>query len=162
MMKEDREQLIPRMRTDGLVTQPLGDEILVYDRHRHQAHCLSRTAAAVWENCDGKTTVAEMAELMAMEFDTPDAEQVVWVGLDQLRKARLLEEPFTLSSSPIAGMSRREAMRRVGLVTAAALPVITSIIAPRAVQAASCTPNGGACNGNGNCCSHNCTGNICV
>jgi hypothetical protein len=163
MMKEKREQLIPRMRTDGLVTQPLGDEILVYDRHRHQAHCLSRTAAAVWEHCDGKTTVAEMAELMAMELDTPVAEQVVWLGLDQLRKARLLEEPFTLSSSPIATMSRREAMRRVGLVTAAALPLVTSIIAPTAAQAAaSCTPTGQACNGNGNCCSHNCVGNICI
>ena len=162
-MKEKVEQPVPRFRTEGVVVQELTDEVLVYDRHHHQAHCLNRTAATIWKLCDGKTTLAKMAEVMTQEFDTPVADEVVWLGLDQLRKARLLEEPFTLSSSPIAAMSRREAMRRVGLVAAAALPVVSSIIAPTAAQAAqSCTPNGQPCNGNGNCCSHNCTGNICV
>jgi hypothetical protein len=150
------------MRKDGLIIQALGDEVLVYDWDRRKAHCLSRTAAAVWEHCDGKRTLEEIAELMAVEFDTPVAEDIVCLGLHQLRKARLLEEPFTLSPAPIAAMSRREAMRRVGLAAAAALPVVTSIIAPKAAQAASCRPNGDPCNGNGNCCSHNCVGNICV
>ncbi|MEK6299639.1 MAG: PqqD family peptide modification chaperone [Acidobacteriota bacterium] len=161
-MKDKTEQLVPLMRTDGLVTQPLGDEILVYDRHRHQAHSLSRSAAIVWNHCDGKTTVAEICELMTTEFETPMAEQIVLLGLAQLRKARLLEEPLTLSSSPVSAISRREAIRRVGLAAAAALPVVTSIVAPKAAQAANCTPNGQSCNGNGNCCSQSCVGNICV
>jgi len=161
-MDEKAEQLVPQMRTDGLVTQPLGDEILVYDLHRHQAHSLSRSAAIVWNHCDGKTTVSEMCELLTTEFETPMAEQIVLLGLAQLRKARLLEESLSPSSSPVPAISRREVIRRVGLAAAAALPMVTSIIAPRAAQAANCTPNGQACNGNGNCCSHSCVGNICV
>lgn len=161
-MKEKNEQVLPRMRKNGLVIQALADEVLVYDRDRNRAHCLNQTAATVWEHCDGKTTPAEMAELMAMGLDAPVAEQIVWLGLDQLRKATLLEEPFKLSSSPVAAISRREAIRRVGLVAAAALPVVTSIIAPKAAQAANCRPNGDLCNGNGNCCSNNCVGGICV
>ena len=161
-MKEKAEQLVPLMRTEGLVIQGLADEILVYDQQRHQAHCLNRTAATVWKHCDGRRTIAEIIELMTKELDTPVGEQVIWLGLGQLRKARLLEEPVSLSSSPFAAVSRREAIRRVGLVAAAALPLVTSIIVPTAAQAANCTPNGQACNGNGNCCNHNCVGNICV
>ena len=160
-MKNKGELCVPKMRKNGLVVQALGDEVLVYDWDRHRAHCLSRTAAAVWEHCDGKRTLEEIAELMALEFETPVAQDVVRLGLHQLRKARLLEEPFTLSS-PLAAMSRREAIRRVGLAAAVALPVVTSIIAPKAAQAANCRPLGDACNGNGNCCSQSCVGNICV
>ena len=163
MMKEKTEQLVPRMRTEDVVVQELSDEVLVYDRRRHQAYCLNRTAATIWKICDGKTTPAKMAELMTKKFDTPVADDVIWFGLGQLQKASLLdEESLKLSSSPFAAMSRREAIRRLGLAAAVLLPVVTSIIAPKAALAASCTPNGGACNGNGNCCSHNCTGNICV
>lgn len=153
---------LPRKRKAGLVVQELADEVLVYDSNSHRAHCLNWTASAVWKHCDGKTTPADMAGLMTIELDAPVAEELVWLGLDQLRKARLLETPISLSPSPITAMSRREAMRRVGLAAAAALPVVTSIIAPKAAHAASCRPNGDTCNGNGNCCSHNCVGGICV
>jgi hypothetical protein len=103
-----------------------------------------------------------MAELISKEFDTRVADEVLWLGLEQLRKARLLEEPIRPSTSPVTAISRREVIRRVGLAAAVALPMVTSIIAPKAAQAANCTPNGGTCNGNGNCCSHNCTGGICL
>jgi hypothetical protein len=163
MMKEKTEQLVPRMRTKEVVVQELGDEVLVYDRLCHRAYCLNRTAATIWKLCDGKTTLAKMAELMTKKFDTPVADDVIWFGLGQLQKARLVDEQSVApSSSPFAAMSRREAMRRVGLAAAVLLPVVTSIIAPKAAQAASCTPNGEACHGNGNCCSHNCVGDICV
>jgi hypothetical protein len=161
-MKEKTEQLVPRMRTDGLVVQSLANEVLVYDQHRNRAHCLNQTAATIWKRCDGKMTLAEMCALMAEEFKTPMAEQAVGLALDQLRKARLLEEPITLSSSSPAAMSRREVIRRVGLAAAVALPMVTSIIAPKAAQAANCRPDGDTCSGNGNCCSHNCVGGICV
>lgn len=161
-MKEKAKQSAPLMRTEGLVAQALADEILVYDSRRHKAHCLNRTAASLWKRCDGKTTIAQMCELMTEEFGAPVTEPVARIGLAQLRRARLLEEPIAQARSPIAGISRREVIRRVGAAAAVALPMVTSIIAPKAAQAANCRANGDTCNGNGNCCSHSCVGGICV
>ena len=31
----------------------IGDELLVYDKTRDTAHSLNRTAATVWQSCDG-------------------------------------------------------------------------------------------------------------
>ena len=55
-MKQTFPARLPRMREQGLITDELPDEILVYDLDRHKAHCLNRTAALVWRQCDGKTS----------------------------------------------------------------------------------------------------------
>ncbi len=126
----------PRAREDQLVIQELPDEVLVYDVNRHKAHCLSRTAAFIWRHCDGQTSVARLAALLAQEVKGPVEPAVVWLALDRLGKARLLRERV----APPAGLSRREVMRKLALVggLAALLPVVSSIVAPTAAQAASC------------------------
>jgi len=47
---------LPQARSEDLVIQDIGDEVLVYDLTRHKAHCLNRTAALVWRKCDGTRT----------------------------------------------------------------------------------------------------------
>src|SRR5215470_16269903 len=101
-------------RSEELVVQELPDELLVYDLTRHKAHCLNKTSAFIWTHCDGKTSPSEIAALMEKEWNTPVKEDTVWFALDKLGKADLLQERVILPQGQ-AGMSRRSAMRRLGL-----------------------------------------------
>ena len=156
-------QPLPKARTIQLITRKVAGEMLVYDRNRDEAHCLNPTAARVWTHCDGATTVAEMAHLLADEMQTPVAAEVVWLAVEQLRKARLLQEPHL--QEPLAGpkriehLSRRALVKRIGVGAAVTLPFIRSITAPTAAQAASCRPTGALCTANSQCCSNNCLDN---
>jgi len=154
---KSKEQTLPRARKEGLLVQELADELLVYDRTRHKAHCLNQTAALVWERCDGKTSVNQMARLLGNETDSPVDEAVVLMAFDQLAKARLLQGEAREWSAQ-SGISRREVMRRIGTAAAIALPVVSSITAPDAVQAATCLASGQACTSSAQCCSLVCSG----
>ena len=90
-MRKEREQSLPEARKEGLVVQHLSDEVLVYDQQRHKAHCLNETAALIWMRCDGKTTVASMAQELSKQTGTRVGEEVVWLALDQLGRSRLLQ-----------------------------------------------------------------------
>ena len=71
-----------------LVVQELPDELMLYDLKRHKAHCLNTTAAMVWNHCNGRTTVAEMAALLEKEVGSPVDEEVVLYALDKLEQGR--------------------------------------------------------------------------
>lgn len=123
-------------RHDELVVQELPDEVLVYDLRKHKAHCLNPTAAFVWKHCDGQKTTAEMARLMEKEWGKPVSEDVIWMALKQLSKADLLKQEIVRPAG-VADVSRRAAVRKLGLATALALPLITSIVSPAAAALAS-------------------------
>ncbi len=99
-------------RQKDLVVQELPDELMLYDLKRHKAHCLNTTAAIIWNHCNGRTTVAEMAALLEQEVGSPVDEEVVLYALDKLSKADLLEEQLDLPAAN--GLSRRRMMRRLG------------------------------------------------
>ncbi len=169
------EAFRPQARTSDLVVRELPDEELVYDLKTNQAHCLTQTAAAVWKQCDGQQTMAEIATRVQQETRLLMDDAMVRLALHHLDKANLLE-PRMNFSPPKPGLLRREVLRRIGFGAAAAVPLVTSIIAPLSVQAASCgDPNnnlnqnavGCACNGADDCASNCCgfsaaIGNICV
>lgn len=138
--KENHQR--PLARNEDLVVQEMPDEVLVYDLRRHKAHCLNRTAAFVWNHCDGMTAAGEIAALMQREWQTPVSEDVVWFTLSKLSKAELLEEPITLPPAH-AGMSRRSAVRRLG--TLLAIPAVMTIVAPTAMAGSSIPPVCQAC-----------------
>jgi len=160
-MKREKVQLIPAARRLGLVVQGLSGEVLVYDRERNKAHCLNSTAARVWEYCDGATSVAQIARAIEREINAPVDEDVIWLGVEQLSKTHLLQEGAKLPEHK-SGLSRREVMKRIGLAAAVALPVVTSIIAPSAAQAANCLPSGSACTASAQCCSGLCSASVCA
>src|SRR3979411_436616 len=83
-----------RARKEGIVTQTLGDELLVYDVARHKVHCLNRVAAYVWDQCDGVRTAGEIARASHRELGLPADEGIVWLALKQLSRANLLVEPI--------------------------------------------------------------------
>jgi hypothetical protein len=160
-MKREKEQLVPEARREGLVVQELSNEVLVFDRERNKAHCLNSTAARVWGLCDGKTSVAQIARAIEGECNLPVDEDVIWLGVEQLSKTHLLREQTALPDHK-SGLSRREVMKRIGVAAAVALPVITSIIAPSAAQAANCLPSGQSCTTSAQCCSGLCSGGTCA
>jgi hypothetical protein len=140
----DKSAFVPK-RKDATVRQ-LCDELLVYDKATNKAHCLNESAAEVWNLCDGKRTVAEIVPLLKKKAKAPTDEQMLWMALLRLEKAGLLQNDVPLSG-PVCTLSRREASRRVGATAAAlAVPVIASILVPKAEAAVSCSTLGGVCN----------------
>lgn len=149
---------LPRARRSELVTRVVAGELLIYDRNSNEAHCLNSTAALVWANCDGQTTIAEIARLLEAEMKTPVPHEIVWFALTQLEKSSLLQEPW---ARPLTTnqKSRRALMKRLGVAAAVSLPLVSSIIAPTAAAAASCLPVSAPCTANSQCCSNNCADN---
>jgi hypothetical protein len=131
---------------EGLLVRELAGELVVYDLVRHEAHCLNRTAAFVFEQCDGRTSVEEIARRLRAEFEAPADEDLVWQALDQLDGARLLQHKP--SRPPAPGFSRRDAVRQVGLGLAVLLPAVASILVPTPAEAAVTCIDDSACPGN--------------
>jgi DNA-binding transcriptional ArsR family regulator len=125
-------------RTERVLVERLGEEVVVYDQDADVAHCLSPSAAAVWEHADGSRGVAQIAQATGLdEGEVSDA-------LAQLRAAGLIEEPPAAAE---LGHTRREATKRIlrtGALAAAAPLIYTVAIAPAAAMASagSCAPLG--------------------
>lgn len=160
-MKEKKGQHEPHARKEGLVVRELPNEVLVYDLDRDKAHCLNQTAALVWKHCDGKTSVHEMTRLLESDLKSPVDEKLVWFALDQLSKDHLLEESI-VPPAMMAGMSRRQMVRTLGLAAVVAVPLVTSIVAPTPAQAATCLASGQACTASAQCCSGLCNAGVCA
>ena len=151
--------MLPRRREKDLLVRPLSDETLVYDLTRDKAHCLNPTAAAVWQHCDGRTSVPELAAMLRRECHIAADDDVVWLALRQLQKARLLQERLQ-PPSELQRTSRRELIRRLGV--AAAVPIVMTILAPTARAQASDTCTGQP-DGLGDCVRFMCPGTcMCV
>jgi hypothetical protein len=161
-MRERTAQAKPKARTEGVVVRELAEEVLVYDLDTHKAVCLNSTAAEVWRLCDGRRTADDIRRTLEKSADGPVPEEFVWLALEQLGRDRLLDARVQRPAQ-LVGITRREMIRRVGLTAAIAVPVIASIVAPTPADAASCLPQGAACQESAQCCSGlNCIGNTCT
>jgi hypothetical protein len=148
--------VLPRRRA-GLIVEDLRKETLVYDPTVDRMHCLNPSAALVFRHCDGKTPVHEVSKRLAEKLGGPADPRLVQFTLRRLTKSHLVEASPGLS---LAGLSRREMARALGLSTASVLlPVIISVAAPTPASAATCVPFGGCCNVKADCCPGlNCQG----
>jgi hypothetical protein len=149
------DRRLPKARRAQLIVEELSNETLVYDEERHKAHCLNETAALVWKQCDGRTSVAQITQRLEKKLDATVSAQVVWLALDQLNKSHLLDKSV-MRPAAVKQMSRREMVRKTGIAAAIAIPLVTSMIAPTAASAASCIPDGGTCTSNSQCCGQRC------
>lgn len=148
----------PISRKDNLVMQNLENEVLLYDLKVNKAFCLNETLAFVWNACDGNQSVTAISRRLSQEFSHPIDEDFVWLALEQLKKEKLLMNGEALKTN-FKGLSRREVIRKVGLSSMVALPLISSVIAPTALNAQStagcagltCLVNGGFEGENGCC-----------
>jgi hypothetical protein len=142
----------PLARSEGLIVEELGDEVLVYDSKVDVAHCLSPDAARVWRQCDGEASVETLTAHAGLSAERAED------ALDELQRCNLLEQPPTLAGD---GHTRRELSLKVAKVgaAAAAVPLIVSVSAPTPAQAG--TLRFCATFSSGNCgTSSGCTGTV--
>ena len=129
----------PIARKSGLVVQEVPDEVLVYDLESNKAHCLNRSAALVWRSCDGKNSISEITRLVEEQAGGKVTDDFVWLAIDQLSENNLLEKEVLVSFN---GQSRREAIKKIGMASMVAVPIIASLVAPQsALAAVSCSCN---------------------
>ena len=115
----------PCARSEDLIVEELGEELLVYDMKADRGHCLSPVAARVWRRCDGRTPAKDMSAELDLD---PDA---VGRALDELTACKLLQPTpeLTVVAANGDGATRREVATRfvkAGAVAAAA-PLIVSV-----------------------------------
>jgi hypothetical protein len=122
---------MPKAKTERLIVKVIDDETLVYDRGRDAASCLSEFAARVWRECDGETSVADIADALGED------ERAVWLALHRLTKAQLLTEAIALPPDMRTGKTRREIAGQLGL--GAAVAAVSSIVMTTAAHAGSGT-----------------------
>jgi hypothetical protein len=138
--------MLPKARTDGVLTEPVEDELIVYDRERHLAHRLNATAALVWRNCDGQRTIAELARLVSQQCGQEIDEDVTRLALLRLNEADLLAGSAEIANT----LSRRAAVRRLARMSGIVLlPVVTTIVAPTPADTQSAPPQRGRRQGQG-------------
>lgn len=126
----------PRARTIGLLTEQAGDETIVYDEDRKEAHSLNRTAGLVWRHCDGNHSLSQIAAFVANEMGGEADETLVLYALNRLASAHLLESDSSGAENDVA---RRDVVRRLAVAGAAviAVPSVLSMAAPTPAMAAS-------------------------
>ena len=135
----------PRARSEQLLTEEIGEELVVYDSETSVAHCLSAQTARVWRSCDGTRDLTALASTTGLDHE------LVAEIVAELQATRLLADE---ERSPAGGLSRRSALKRLGMVAVAAggSPFIYSAVIPNAAAALS----GGTCSSctsNANCTS---------
>jgi hypothetical protein len=165
-MNKTEGKAIPSARSNGLVVQRLEGEVLVYDTDRHAAHCLNQNAALIWEHCDGKRTASQLSEILQSANGNPkttskEKDELVWIALDQLDKSNLLEGPV-IRPEVTGGMTRRQLMKAAGIAALIAVPVVSTIVAPKAAEASTCLASGQGCGSSAQCCSGLCSVGACV
>src|SRR5438105_3887211 len=153
-MKSNPFDLKPMARQENLIMSEMAEEVLVYDRKSHKAHCLNRTAALIWKRCDGTKTVRQISAEVEREAGVSMPEEFIWLALKQLEQNALLDEQFLLPRSA-SGLTRRDVLKKAGLAAAIGLPLISSLIVPTAAEAgvSQCAGTGQICGGsNPPCC----------
>lgn len=124
--------MTPEARTDQVIVQDVGDEVVVYDERTSAAHHLNKTAALVWRLADGRRPVSEIAAALNRALDVPNDEDFVHLALAELDKAGLLARPL-----PTGELITR---RQLFGVAAALLPLVASIVAPTPATAQTLPP----------------------
>ena len=143
-----KSQNNPRRRKDEIIVQELNGEVLIYDLKSNKAICLNEVSSLVWDACDGNQSVSEISQAIGKKLNSPANEDIVWLALDQLKKEKLIDNGAEIVSK-FDGISRREVIRKVGLGTMIALPLITSLVAPTAANAQSICAGACTCTSTG-------------
>lgn len=127
----------PSARQNNIVIKKLKKETLIYDLDTNKAVCLNVTSAMVFELCNGKRTISEIADEMSKLMKSLISTELVQLAIEQLNHDVLMK---TVSSenSLLNHLSRRELVRKVGFGATVALPLVSSVVAPESIAAQSC------------------------
>jgi hypothetical protein len=84
----------PRKRAASLVVREVSDGILLLDMEAARIHQLNATAGFIWRHCDGVASPADIAALVAQEYDVDEtaATRDVEMALSELRTLNLVAD----------------------------------------------------------------------
>lgn len=128
-MRSKDATTVARVDDVHLIVEQLNDELVIFDRRSNKAHLLDARAARVFRAAEGGCAVDQLAE-------SPSGKAEVQLAVAELQRIGLL-------ASDGSQVPRRRALAALG--TAAALPMIVSILAPTPAAAASNVALGQAC-----------------
>ena len=129
--------MYPRARKRGLLVDRVGDETIVFDEERKEAHSLNRMASVVWQQSDGAHSLSQIAAELTKALGVEANEAIVLYALDKLASVHLLEDDAGPEHE--RPTNRRDAVKRVAAagVAAVGLPSVLTITAPTPAMAAS-------------------------
>lgn len=119
--------MLPVARKTDLHLEEVGDDLVVYDLRTQAAHSLNAAAVYVWEQCDGRQTVAEISAA-ARDAGLPWTETTITDAIAQLEAQGLLAP--TLVDRATAPRLTRRVLAKAAI--AALVPAIVSIATPAA------------------------------
>ena len=125
MVKSFRNATIAQVKGDHLIVESLRDELVVYDRRTNKAHLLDVQAATIWNAAENGCSMEELARVV----DGKTAEQrhaAAQLGVWDLERAGLVV-------TDMEALPRRGLLKTLG--TAAAMPLVISILAPTTAAA---------------------------
>lgn len=124
-----------RKSSTGLIEKELAGELLLCDLGSKKAFSLNRSAALVWKHADGRTSIDELATLLAKETGTPADTRLVKFALRKLDKDALMERTG-LPRGEDTNLDRRQLFNKLGWAAAllVALPMVTTVKASAAVH----------------------------
>ena len=119
----------PKARVEDILFQEAGDELLVFDKKSHQAHCLNKLAGLVWRHCDGQRSFDDLARIVRQQSEVPaDSQRSPWPCKNW--HARNCSKQAVSQSRGNGSIPGGRLAARVGIGAAAALlltPLVTSI-----------------------------------
>ena len=129
-------------RRDGIFSEEINEELLVYDTRCNTAHCLSEAAAIAWRTCEGGASLDEITERLSARRVAESRAAAAELrptprSPNSLRRDSSKRRAFKTRS----GVSRRQALRRIAGVGAGAIagPMIVSAAVPSSA-ASGCSP----------------------
>jgi hypothetical protein len=131
-----------KLQGDRITIREIEAEVLVYDERTHRAWCLNPSSACIWQLCDGRNTVGDIAVGAAKKLGSAVNEDLVLLTMQELQEKGLLEGDMVQSLPQDA--SRRRMIGKIGLAAAALLPVVAAITAPPALAQGGTAGTGGA------------------
>lgn len=123
-------EITPLARKADLTIEDLPSEMVVYDHQRHRIHCLNRSTSFIWQRCDGRTQIKDIAAGLP-EVGLPADLEIVRRALKTLDHAHLLEGETAFSNSELP--SRRTLVRRLGLAAGSAAVLLPAVRSMKAV-----------------------------
>lgn len=124
----------PEARSNRLLTERVGDELVIFDGETNEAHALKPLAAAVFAAADGHTSISELAVMASVQLGEEVEVSEVDAALTELEDAGLLVE------SELSAISRRHLLQVGGAVAAGALVSSALVPALAAASTTACEP----------------------
>jgi hypothetical protein len=150
---------LPRLKS-GLLRHDLDQQVLVYDSHDDSVHLLDPTTGYVFDLLqEGSWGPDTITGELGRRLDVTPNEGLLFLAINELQKANLLESDSVESSSLLPDVTRRDLVRKLALTGAAALliPAVATLTA-RSAYAATNVANSGLCASSAECVSGFCYG----